>query len=105
LLGYAAPFLVIAGLDPAIHEAERQRNALRKTFICRGSSWMPGSSPGMTAERASGVGGNVMADYVSPICHRFSKAVRIHGSSNSIACAIHRWAWDWYGCRCWERVH
>jgi hypothetical protein len=37
---------VMAGLDPAIHAAP-----LRKIFgiFVRGSAWMPGTRPGMTA--------------------------------------------------------
>ena len=41
---------VIAGLDPAIYEAVRQRRLLRKMFNGGASSWMPGSSPGMTPD-------------------------------------------------------
>ena len=41
------PQPVIAGLDPAIHEAVPQE---RKACIRRCASWMPGSSPGMTNE-------------------------------------------------------
>jgi len=40
---------VIAGLDPAIHDPASTKKSLRKTSIRRASSWMPGSSPGMTA--------------------------------------------------------
>jgi hypothetical protein len=42
--------LVIAGLNPAIHEAFQHRMALRKSFAHRTASWMRGSSPRMTPE-------------------------------------------------------
>jgi hypothetical protein len=41
---------VIAGLDPAIHDAAPQGSVFQTAFIRQKPSWMRGSSPRMTAE-------------------------------------------------------
>jgi hypothetical protein len=47
-VGIAPSPVVIAGLDPAIHSG-----AVAENESC--AEWMPGSSPGMTTERADGL--------------------------------------------------